>query len=86
MSRLKPIWWPFLVEGGDAFTKIFVKLKFADFTRTTVERAGLAPSLDQFRSLLSEAFAWTGKSVRLIGLGVRFASSEQDETQLPLFA
>jgi DNA polymerase-4 len=51
----------------------------------TVERAGLAPSLDRFRSLLSEAFARTGKSVRLIGLGVRFASSERDETQLPLF-
>jgi hypothetical protein len=31
------------------------------------------------------AFAPTGKSVRLIGLGVRFVGSEQDETQLPLF-
>ena len=38
-------------------TKIFVKLKFADFTRTTVERAGLAPSLGDYRSLLAEAFA-----------------------------
>jgi DNA polymerase IV len=73
-------------EATRKITKIFVKLKFSDFTRTTVERAGLAPSLDQFRSLLSEAFARTGKSVRLIGLGVRFASSEQNETQLPLFA
>jgi DNA polymerase-4 len=66
-------------------TKIFVKLKFADFTRTTVERAGLAPSLNEFRSLLAEAFARTGKSVRLMGVGVRFASlSEKDETQLSL--
>ena len=73
-------------EATRKITKIFVKLKFSDFTRTTVERAGLAPSLDQFRLLLSEAFARTGKSVRLIGLGVRFASSEQNETQLPLFA
>ena len=72
-------------EAARKITKIFVKLKFSDFTRTTVERAGLAPSLDQFQSLLHEAFARTGKSVRLIGLGVRFASSEQDETQLPLF-
>ena len=72
-------------EATRKITKIFVKLKFSDFTRTTVERAGLAPTLDQFRSLLSEAFARTGKSVRLIGLGVRFAGSEQDETQLPLF-
>ncbi len=29
-----------------AVTKIFVKLKFSDFTRTTVERAGLEPTLD----------------------------------------
>ena len=50
-----------------------MKLKFADFTRTTVERAGLAPSLGDYRSLLAEAFARTGKSVRLLGVGVRFA-------------
>ena len=71
-------------ESTRTITKIFVKLKFADFTRTTVERAGLLPSLEQFRSLLHEGFARTGKSVRLIGLGVRFASTEQDETQLHL--
>lgn len=71
-------------ESTRTITKIFVKLKFADFTRTTVERAGLLPSLEQFRLLLEEAFARTGKPVRLIGLGVRFASTEQDETQLPL--
>ncbi len=72
-------------EATRTVTKIFVKLKFADFTRTTVERAGLAPSLNEFRSLLVEAFARTGKSVRLMGVGVRFASlSEKDETQLSL--
>ena len=64
--------------------EIFVKLKFSDFTRTTVERAGLQPSLEQFRLLLDEAFARTGKPVRLIGLGVRFARTEQDDTQLTL--
>ncbi|HSU85173.1 MAG TPA: DNA polymerase IV [Chthoniobacterales bacterium] len=66
-------------------TKIFVKLKFADFTRTTVERAGLAPSLSEYRTLLTEAFARTGKSVRLMGVGVRFAPLElPDAAQLPL--
>jgi DNA polymerase-4 len=63
-----------------AITKIFVKLKFHDFTRTTVERAGLAPDLDHFRSLLHEGFARTGKRVRLLGVGVRFASAETGET------
>jgi DNA polymerase-4 len=71
-------------EANRTVTKIFVKLKFADFTRTTAERAGLEPSLDAFRSLLAEAFARTGKKVRLIGVGVRFAETETATPQLPL--
>jgi DNA polymerase-4 len=71
-------------EAARVVSKIFVKLKFHDFTRTTVERAGLPPTLDQFQALLAEGFARTQKSVRLIGLGVRFASAEVPETQLPL--
>ena len=62
-----------------AVTKIFVKLKFHDFTRTTVERAGFRPNLEAFRDLLCEGFARTGKSVRLLGAGVRFASAEDEE-------
>jgi DNA polymerase-4 len=66
--------------------KIFVKLKFADFTRTTAERAGLQPTLRAFQSLLAEAFARTGKKVRLIGIGVRFSENEREELQMPLFS
>lgn len=73
-------------ETERRITKIFVKLKFADFTRTTAERAGLEPTLPAFRSLLAEAFARTGKKVRLIGIGVRFAETEPEELQMPLFA
>src|SRR2546427_143062 len=64
--------------------KIFVKLKFADFSRTTSERAGLQPSLAGFRALLTEAFARTGKKVRLIGVGVRFAETPAAELQMAL--
>ena len=71
-------------ETNRRITKIFVKLKFADFTRTTAERAGLEPTLPAFRSLLAEAFARTGKKVRLIGVGVRFADPEAAELQLAL--
>jgi len=63
---------------------IFVKLKFNDFTRTTAERAGLAPTLQDFRSLLDEAFARTGKPVRLIGLGVRFSDATPENAQMDL--
>ena len=72
-------------EAARVVTKIFVKLKFHDFTRTTVERAGLTPSLGDYRTLLTEAFGRTGKSVRLMGVGVRFAPIEApDAAQLSL--
>jgi DNA polymerase IV len=72
-------------ESTRDITKIFVKLKFNDFTRTTAERAGLAPNLEDFRALLEEAFSRTGKPVRLIGLGVRFAEPAPEDTQLDLW-
>jgi DNA polymerase IV len=73
-------------ETNRRITKIFVKLKFADFTRTTAERAGLEPALPAFQALLAEAFARTGKKVRLIGVGVRFAETLSEELQMPLFS
>src|SRR2546430_7301309 len=72
-------------ESAREITKIFVKLKFNDFTRTTAERAGLAPTLGDFRALLAEAFARTGKPVRLIGLGVRFAETTPENSQMDLW-
>jgi DNA polymerase-4 len=71
-------------ESSREIRKIFVKLKFNDFTRTTAERAGLAPTLQDFRSLLAEAFARTGKPVRLIGVGVRFAETTPENAQMDL--
>ena len=71
-------------ESTRELTKIFVKLKFNDFTRTTAERAGLTPALENFRSLLEEAFGRTGKPVRLIGVGVRFAETTPEDAQLGL--
>jgi DNA polymerase IV len=71
-------------ESTREITKIFVKLKLNDFTRTTAERAGLAPTLADFRSLLDEAFARTGKPVRLIGVGVRLADTMPESGQMDL--
>jgi DNA polymerase-4 len=71
-------------ESTREIRKIFVKLKFNDFSRTTAERAGLAPTLEHFRVLLDEAFGRTGKPVRLIGVGVRFAETMPESSQLDL--
>src|SRR5205085_10683848 len=71
-------------EGIRPIGGIFVKLKFSDFSRTTVDRAHLEPSLEGFRELLAEAYARTEKNVRLIGVGVRFADFDETATQLAL--
>src|SRR5213082_1430362 len=71
-------------ESTREITKVFVKLKFNEFTRTTAERTGLVPSLGDFSSLLSEAFSRTGKPVRLIGVGVRFAETMRENAQMNL--
>ena len=68
-----------LKEPDRGITKVFVKLKFSDFTRTTVERAGREPTLEDFCALLEEGWARTGKPVRLLGVGVRFAETESSE-------
>jgi hypothetical protein len=40
--------------------------------------------LQDFRSLLAEAFARTGKPVRLIGVGVRLAETKPESAQIDL--
>ncbi len=59
--------------GGANIAKVFVKIKFADFSRTTVERTGLEPDLPVYLDLLTEGFGRSGQPARLLGVGVRFA-------------
>ena len=73
---------------------LVVKLKFSDFTTTTAERApdpvepggGIDQVMDaeRYRELLAEAWGrGNGRSVRLIGVGVRFTDLES-KAQLEL--
>ncbi|MFU8847341.1 MAG: DNA polymerase IV [Opitutales bacterium] len=64
--------------------KLFVKLKFADFRRTTAEASGPQPDLKIFQALLREAWGRSGQDVRLLGLGVRFAEHNESAEQLEL--
>jgi DNA polymerase-4 len=65
----------------------FVKLKFEDFKTTTAQRASdrIAPEL--MRELLAEAWSRSeGRSVRLVGAGVRFRPEAGDgPVQLEMF-
>jgi DNA polymerase-4 len=59
-----------------------LKLKFEDFTQTTAEKSGSAMDEETYEELLR--LAWSrgeGKAVRLLGVGVKFAT---DEDQMDL--
>ena len=66
-------------------TGVMVKIKFADFTHTTVARGGAQPELRVYRDLLEKGFGRSGQPVRLLGVGVKFAEeAAEEETQLEL--
>jgi DNA polymerase-4 len=70
--------------GPKPIHKVFLKVKFADFTRTTVERLGSEPLLSDYLELLAVAFRRKeDKGVRLMGVGVRF-ETEPTQEQLSL--
>jgi len=70
--------------GEYAVKKVYVKLKFSDFSQTTAERGCIELHPDTARSLLQKAFARKSLPVRLIGLGVGFV--RLDRSQLNMFA
>ena len=64
--------------------KLFVKIKFADFQRTTVECVGYAPNMATYRHLMETGWLRASRPVRLLGVGVRLSDTETVE-QLSLF-
>jgi DNA polymerase-4 len=64
--------------------KLLVKLKFSDFRRTTAEMPGQQPEIKRYLELLDEAWGRSGEPVRLLGLGLRFAETEDGSEQLEL--
>ncbi|MFC0708176.1 DNA polymerase IV [Azorhizophilus paspali] len=74
------------LDGGYRPDKPFVKVKFHDFTQTTLEQAGAGRDLDSYRLLLGAAFARGSRPVRLLGVGVRLLDRREEGQQLELFA
>lgn len=64
--------------------KLVIKLKFSDFRRTTAECAGTQPDMARYKQLLKDAWGRSGQSVRLLGIGVRFAEAHAGPEQLEL--
>ncbi|WNC73389.1 DNA polymerase IV [Thalassotalea psychrophila] len=61
-----------------------IKVKFADFTQTTVEQSQSSLDINLFKPLLEEAIArGNGKKVRLIGLTVGFAPEQAKNIYTP---
>lgn len=57
-------------------SKIFIKIKFFDFTQTTMERSCTQLALIRCSELLQQAWRRGEKPVRLLGLGVRFLDGD----------
>jgi DNA polymerase-4 len=58
--------------------KAFVKIKFADFTRTTKECISPNPTRETYQALLDEAYRRSPQPVRLLGSGVRFVEDVEE--------
>lgn len=81
------------LDDDGLVAKRFVKVKFSDFTQTTLEQSlsGISrdwDSLVEFQRLMNAAWQRGAKPVRLLGVGVRFPETQVEEgpsQQLLLF-
>lgn len=75
------------VGAAAAVRKLYVKIRFADFQRTTVECVAARTDLPTFLALLEKGFARRNRPVRLLGVGVRLEEGEDTAAhgQFPLF-
>ena len=62
--------------------KLYIKIKFFDFTQTTVECTAEKPEQEKFETLIATGYQRENKAVRLLGLGVRFKASEEAQLSL----
>ncbi len=73
------------LDASYRIDKPLVKLKFHDFSQTTLEQAGSGHALENYQRLLAAAHARGGKAVRLVGIGVRLRDLHGQGEQLELF-
>ncbi len=71
--------------GNPPFRGVNIKIKFADFTQTTVETVAHALDSAVIDRLLATGFARGNRPVRLLGVGVRLQEATRVPQQLQLF-
>lgn len=77
------------MQGLDADYSIdhsFVKIKFCDFSQTTIERQATNPVLNDLSLLCEEGWMRGNKPVRLLGIGVKLNDLTESSAQLELFS
>lgn len=60
---------------------LFVKLKFNDFSQTTIEHRSLIHNEELWSSLMSQGYQRVNKPVRLLGVGFRLKEKETESLQ-----
>jgi DNA polymerase IV len=65
--------------AASSIRKLYVKIRFADFQRTTVECIADATHVPTFIALLEKGFARRNQPVRLLGVGVRLEEDDAGE-------
>ncbi|GGX77675.1 DNA polymerase IV [Litchfieldella qijiaojingensis] len=63
-------------HGRPELDKLFVKVRFDDFSLTTLESGGYSISHKSFAALLAQAWQRARRPVRLLGVGVRLVPRE----------
>ncbi|MGM0984161.1 MAG: DNA polymerase IV [Pseudomonadota bacterium] len=63
-------------HGHPPMAGLFVKVRFDDFSLTTLESRGLTPDVGSYTRLLEQAWARARRPVRLLGVGVRLVPEE----------
>ncbi|MGL6071294.1 DNA polymerase IV [Craterilacuibacter sp.] len=71
--------------GAPAFRGLQLKIKFADFSQTTIEQGAEELTLAAFGQLLETGYARGLRPVRLLGVGVKLAAMEESGRQMELF-
>ncbi|WP_280553128.1 DNA polymerase IV [Halomonas sp. 25-S5] len=72
-------------HGHPPMAGLFVKVRFDDFSLTTLESRGLSPDAESYTRLLEQAWARARRPVRLLGVGVRLVPEEaRQQLSLPI--